>query len=86
MLIFEHLQKTLNTTATSSDIELTLATNSVKIQFFEPATHKNVGYLWIDPAWRIIKNNRHVLNSYNYPYHQNYSEDEKTKEKEDLLA
>jgi hypothetical protein len=62
---------------------LSYAVNTVNIIF----TNENGKRLYsfaIDPSWRITLNNKMIINSRNYPYHENYTEEEREKEKNDF--
>ncbi|RYZ50507.1 MAG: hypothetical protein EOP07_22855 [Proteobacteria bacterium] len=84
-MAFSELEKILKETAIKYKVFMTLATNSLKIGFYKDDPKKADSYLWIDPAWRITKNNVNVLNSFNYPYHENYEDEDREKEKQDFL-
>ena len=64
--------------------KLNFATNSASIGWYKSNNKKADYFFWIDPPWRIVNENKIILNSYNYPYHENYTEDEKAKEKDDF--
>lgn len=57
------------------DNGLFCATNSININW-KKDNQKSDYFFWIDPPWRIICNNKIIQNSYNYPYHQNYNEED----------
>ena len=68
-----------------SSTQLFYVTNTIYIQFFDEQDVKT-GYFVINPPWRIIFKEEMIQNSYNYPFHENYTESEKTKEEEDFNA
>jgi hypothetical protein len=59
------------------------ATNTVMIDF-KDKNNEQIYSFWIHPAWRIVLENRIIINSYNYPYHENYTEEEQEKENRDF--
>jgi hypothetical protein len=59
------------------------ATNSLQIHYLPDLDDKKY-FFHIDPPWRIVFNNKIIQNSYNYPYHSNYSDDQRKQEEEDF--
>jgi hypothetical protein len=45
---------------------------------------ENIYSFQIDPTWRIVLDGKIIINSFNYPYHENYSKDEEEKETKDF--
>ena len=63
--------------------QFVFAANSVKI-FFCSEDDSDLYSFWIDPPWRIVLNNKIITNSFNnYPFHENYDEDQEEQESRD---
>ena len=63
--------------------EISFVTNSIRIDFYSE-NNEHLYFFWIDPPWRITLNDKIIMNSYNYPYHSNYSENQKEQEENDF--
>ena len=62
---------------------ISYATNTIMIDF-KNSDGGHIYSFWIDPAWRIVFNDRILINSFNYPYHENYTEQEQEQEDVDF--
>ncbi len=62
---------------------LTYATNSISLSFLSDEEEK-LYFFHIDPPWRIVFNGELIQTSFNYPYHDDYSDDEREKEDRDF--
>ena len=80
---FKQLEKLINSIS-GYDNRLQFITNSTTVGWYRGNNAKADYYFWIDPPWRIIKSNSIIINSYNYPYHENYTDDESEKEAQDF--
>lgn len=61
------------------------ATNTIRIIFLTNEDER-VYFFHIDPPWRISLNNSLIQTSYNYPYHDDYSEQDSETENRDFRA
>ena len=62
---------------------ISYATNTIMIDF-KNRTCNRIYSFWLDPAWRIVFSNKIIINSFNYPYHENYTKLEQKKEEDDF--
>lgn len=59
------------------DVEFFFATNSICIDFYKEKN--NLYYIWVDPDWRICKENNIIISSYNCPIITDFETDENYK-------
>jgi hypothetical protein len=62
---------------------LSYSTNTADI-ILTDENEKRLYSFAIDPSWRIVLKNKMIINSRNYPYHENYNDEEQEKEKNDF--
>ena len=52
--------------------DFTLACNSISFRLFQGDDETPLAMLWIDPPWRIRKNDNFIISSIDCPWHEDY--------------